>query len=147
MYCVSFGKNNKECSTLVFHTFPVGKTESCEQWETATRLKKFTATGNNVIYSEHIRAEDYRYTGLKKLRDEAILTVFSFSPIDDATLTPVRKPPAKRPLTALEPETPQRKIRKDDIYSEDLSLQINLLRKTIKEKDQVVASLQAQIAQ
>ena len=107
-------KNAEECWTFVFHTFPVGKTELCKQWETATRLKDFKATGNNVICSEHFRAEDYRYTGSKKLRDEAIPTVFSFAPSDDATSTPVRKPPAMRPLPVLEPETSQRKSRKED---------------------------------
>ena len=145
--CVSCGKNSKECTTLVFHTFPVAKTELCKQWEKATRLKAFKATGNNVICSEHFRAEDYRYTGSKKLRDEAIPSVFSFTPSDDVTSAPVRKPPAKRPLPVLEPETSQRKSRKEDFSSEDLVVEINLLRKTIEEKDQVVASLQFQIAQ
>ena len=135
VYCVTCGKNNKQCPTLYFHCFPVDKIDLCKKWVIATRLINFAPTKNHVICSNHFCKEDYRHVGSKKLKDDAVPSVFEFSTVIKTTSTP-RKPSTKRSSPEDNESLSERKSRKTGISSVDTLLERPEREKLLKELEE-----------
>jgi hypothetical protein len=87
--CISCGNKRTPGCGIVFHSFPV-KDPLRRRWEIAARTE---ANTQSLICEVHFKKDDYKFSNSKKLKDDAVPSVFNFKP-------PVneRKPPRKRPF-------------------------------------------------
>ena len=78
--CIAFDCKNRRLpgSAWTFHTFPLLNKLICRKWEVATKLENFVARKDDVLCSAHFSPDSYLYAGSKKLKDDAVPSLFSF---------------------------------------------------------------------
>ena len=159
--CTSCGKARS--TGELFHRFPVKRKDVCRRWEISTRLLDFRATESSLLCSDHFESAAYIYPGSKKLKDDAIPTVFTFSESSshNKEITP-RKPPMKRliPEENLMPdenppkvsklESPSKEelrneLTKKDVIIFDQKKKIKLLQQQVRRKNATVTNLRTAI--
>ncbi len=86
--CVSCKKPKK--SGELFHIFPIKRDVVCRKWEIAARVN---ATEHSLLCADHFDPDSYIYTGSRKLKLDAIPSIFSH-----AKTQLHRKPPVKRTI-------------------------------------------------
>ena len=106
--CVCCDNRRTPGCGISFHHFPPSNnTQLKRRWEINTKIDNFVANKNDVPCDHHFTADSYVFPGSKKLKYEAIPTVFNFpstsSFYQDSPKVP-RKPPCKRSYP-LPPET------------------------------------------
>ena len=85
---------------LSFHRFPLNKPDLLALWVRALRRNGFKPTKSSLICSKHFREDDF-HQGEKrrKLKSNAVPTIFDFPAHLQKAPTPSRRPIIKHPLT------------------------------------------------
>ena len=157
----------------LFHTFPTKRQAICRKWEVATKILNLKATESSMLCADHFEPGAYIYPGSKKLKSDAVPTLFTFSVSSShykkAIKTP-RKSPTKRrsvdyemqnssytnderpskerklenPVSPSKDEMREEIANKDHIISEQKN-KIKLLNQQVRRKSTTVSNLRSSV--
>ena len=125
-------------------------TQLNRRWEISTKILNFVANKNDVLCDHHFTEDSYVFPWSKKLKYEAIPTLFNFPSTSsfhtDSPRIP-RKPPCKRSYP-LPPETSACMVTKTPRLSCDAkpkSPSKEELNRIIEGKDQIIVELKSKV--